>query len=394
MLLWISLAVMSAAVLVSVARPLLRPTPAIPRREADATAIYRDQIREIDAELAQGVIGAADADAARTEVARRLLAADAEQAAQQTALDQTRGDTLRQRLALTLAAGLPVLAVAMYLALGSPHLPGQPLSARLANPNSTANVDNLVHAVETRLRQHPEDGQGWDVIAPVYFKQGRYSEAADAFAKAARILGDTSRRLAGFAEATVLANDGIVIEPARLAYEKLVKLEPGRIEPRFWLAMAKEQDGRLEAAIADYQKMLQEGPPDASWRPLVVERIEEINGKLGAGGLAGLPTSKTTKLATAKESPGPNSVDIAAAERMPSADRQAMIEGMVEGLATRLKANGRDLPGWERLIRAYSIMGRKTDAVAALDAARRNFKDDPQPLAQLTELARSLGLDS
>ena len=382
MLLWIGLALMTAAVLTAVTRPLWRaPGAGLDASDADATSIYRDQIGEIDRDLARGVIDPVEAEAARTEVARRLLDADAKRRTE-PALDAARSGAFGQRIAFGLMAGLPAAAIALYLLNGSPELPGQPLSARLKQPTATADVTQLVRAVEERLRQHPEDGQGWDVIAPVYFKQGRFRDAADAFQRAARILGETPRRLAGFAEATVLVNDGIVTEPARVAYEKLARLEPDRIEPRFWLALAKEQDGKLDAAIADYEKLLAGAPFDASWRPMIVERIEEARAKLG-------------KPAVAKsESRGPTAEDVAAAERLSGSDRKAMIESMVDGLAKRLKDNGRDLAGWERLIRAYVIMGRKSDAAAALGDARRNFKDEPQPLAQLTELAKSLGLDT
>ena len=91
------------------------------------------------------------------------------------------------------------------------------------------------------------------MIAPVYLKLGRFRDAADAYANAARLKGETAALLAGLAEASILASDGVVTEEARTAYEKILKLEPERIEPRFWLALAKEQDGRLAEALADYQ---------------------------------------------------------------------------------------------------------------------------------------------
>ena len=126
------------------------------------------------------------------------------------------------------------------------------------------------------MREHPEDGEGWDVIAPVYYKLGRFRDAANAYAHAARLKGETVRRLAGLAESAVFAADGIVTEEARAAYEKILKLEPGRVEPRFWLALAKEQDGKLADALADYKALLAEAPPDAPWRAAVEGRIAEV----------------------------------------------------------------------------------------------------------------------
>jgi cytochrome c-type biogenesis protein CcmH len=236
--------------------------------------------------------------------------------------------------------------------------------------------------VEARLREHPEDGQGWDVIAPVYFKLGRFREAAAAYVTAARLQGETVRRLAGFAEASVLAADGIVSEEARVAYEKILKLEPGRPEPRFWLALAKEQDGKLDAALADYKGLLSDATADAPWRGAVESRIAEVSQRLG-GTAAG-----------AVEPRGPTSADVAAAEKLAPGDRARMISQMVDGLAERLKRDGRDLAGWLRLVNAYVVLDRKDDARAALARARQHFPADEKALGELAALAKSLGLGS
>ena len=394
MLLWIGLGVMSAAILAVVLRPLLRAAPAEAPPGPDASAVYRDQLAEIETERERGLIPVAEAEAARVEVSRRLL--NSVDAAATAATSAKTAGGLSDRwvswLAVGLAAGVPALTIALYLAVGAPQLPGQPLSARLEPPSDATRVDELIVAVETRLRQHPEDGQGWDVIAPVYLKQGRFRDAAAAFANATRLLGESTRRLAGFAESSVLANDGIVTESARVAYEKLTRLEPGRIEPRFWLALAKEQDGQLAAAVAEYQAFLSEGPPDASWRPLVVERLETAQRRLGVATSSPLPPPQATAAPSTSIQRGPTSEDVAAAERLSTTDRQRMIEDMVQGLAERLKQDGSDLAGWQRLIRAYTVMGRKADAVAALGRARQKFTGEPQSLSVLSELARSLGL--
>ena len=384
MALWVGLAVMAAAVVAVLLAPLLRERSRADR-SGDPTAIYRDQLRELDQEFARGAFGQSEYHTARTEVARRLIAA--------SNFDPATGEAENPQvlppkgLALAIAAAVPISALAIYLTIGAPQLPAQPFAARLKAPVETARVDELVRAVETRLREQPGDGQGWDVVAPVYLKQGRYRDAADAFAKALRLLGETPKRLAGFAEATVLDNDGIVTEPARIAYDKLVKLEPARPEPRFWLALAKEQDGRLDAAAADYDALIQSAPPGATWTDLIVGRREALRAQMSG--------ARSTPLADAvKGASGPSTADIAAAETMSAPDRQKMIEGMVQGLADRLAQNGHDLPGWERLIRAYSTLGRKTEAEAALGKARKSFTGDAAALATLTELARALGLQS
>jgi cytochrome c-type biogenesis protein CcmH len=369
MLLWISFAVLSAAVLIAVLRPLWsarRPVGA-----GHPTEIYRDQLAEIDAEVERGLLSAGEAEEARIEIARRLLASESRSDRPRDAASASRTPARAVRLATVLGAMVPLLAIGLYLVIGSPAQPDQPLAMRARPPVEAADLGKLVAAVEKRLAEKPDDGQGWDVIAPVYLRQGRYPEAVNAYSRALALLGDSPRRLAGFAEATVLQNEGLVTEPARAAYEKLARLEPKRFEPRFWLALAKEQSGRASEAVADFRALLADAEPDAPWRPLVEERIAILEGR-------------------ASEAAAPR----AQAPDMSSADRQRMIEDMVQGLAERLKSQGNDLPGWQRLIRAYVVMGRKDDALAALKAARGNFTDEPGSLSALTELARALGLET
>ncbi|MFM9941907.1 MAG: c-type cytochrome biogenesis protein CcmI [Hyphomicrobiaceae bacterium] len=400
MLLWVCFAVLSGAVLAALLNPLLRQreSPDSQRGAAEQDiAIYRDQLAEIDAERERGQLATSEAEAARTEIARRLLAAGERQSGTKGSRDVARtgvrADTLR-RLAGVLTVAVPIATTGLYLWLGSPNLPAQPLTARLTQPPDTSDVGRLIATVEARLKKFPEDGQGWDVIGPVYLRLARYPEAADAFARAIRLLGENDKRLAGLAEATVLATDGIVNDTARQAYEKLHKLQPQRPEPRFWLALAKEQDGQLQEALVDYRALLKDGEPNATWRPLVAERIVRVEVQLRTGAAPKSPGDKPPASTSPDQPRGPSADDIAAAERLSKDDQQRMIEGMVQGLAERLAKNGRDLQGWQRLIQAYSVMGRKADAVAALGRARGNFVGEPQSLTALNELARNLGLDS
>lgn len=391
MVLWLVLAVLTAVVLIAVLRPLLRPGHDLPSASEPDVAVYRDQLAEVDADRARGLIGDNEAAAAKAEIARRLIAtADAGANSSRSASPASPPMSAAVRYAtIGLAALVPLLAIALYLRLGAPDLPSQPLAARLAAPPDAAHLPELIARVEARLRAHPEDGNGWDVIAPVYLKQGRYRDAADAYATAGRLLGQSTRRLAGFAEATVLANDGIVTEPAREAYKQLAEMEPKRPEPRFWLAMADEQGGRYAEAVAAYEALLKEAADDEPWRAVVSERLDAARAKLA-------PADKSAP-AKAKSAPprsGPSADDIAAAQSLTPEARAQLIDGMVSGLAARLKTDGSDLAGWQRLIRAYVVLGRGDDAATALADARRNFTSDPESLGQLDALAKSLGLGS
>ena len=148
-------------------------------------------------------------------------------------------------------------------------------------------------------------------------------------------------------------------------------------------------------AAEEYRQMLAEGVPDAAWRPLVMERLDAMRARLGGDPAAAKSAPPASSSApAASPSRGPSAEDFAAADRLSAADRDRMIEDMVAGLASRLEKDGRDLAGWQRLIRAYTVMGRKAEAMAALGRARRLFTDEPHSLAALTALATSLGLGS
>jgi len=387
MLLWLLFALMTAASLLAILRPLMRPAPAQPPapQDAGALAVYRDQLAEIETDVGRGVIDKTEAEAARIEISRRLLAV-ADGAAGSGSAPDPRPSQLTRRLTLVLAGGVPVFALALYLAYGAPSMPGMPHSEVmqvLARQQKTSNaqVEALVQKVEARLREAPQDAKGWDVIAPVYFKIGRFRDAASAFQQAIRLSGESVARLNGFADASVFAADGIVTEEARKAYERVLELDPKRLEARFWLALAKEQDGNLAAARTDFQRLLADAPADAPWRASVEERTAALTQRLE--GKTPAPAEK-----------GPSQEQMDAAKDMSPADRQRMIEGMVSGLAERLKSNGNDLAGWLRLVRAYSVLNKPEAAKAALADARKALANDDKALAQLSQLAATLGLGS
>jgi cytochrome c-type biogenesis protein CcmH len=382
--LWLALAVLTAAVLIAVLRPLLRPAGGLSATAAQAdVAVYRDQLAELETDRARGLIGETEAAAAKTEIARRLLASADAARTGDAPTSPLHPDSSPRAAAIALAVIAPLLAVALYLFLGAPNIPGQPLSARAPSPADSAGLSQLIAKVESRLREHPEDGTGWDVIAPVYLKQGRYADAANAYNKASALLGESPRRLAGFAEATVMARDGIVTEPARLAYEQLARLEPKRPEPRFWLALAKEQNGEFAEAAAAYEALLAEIDESTPWRAVVSERLAGVRTKLAPPEAGKVPAER-----------GPTADDVAAASSMAPEARAQFIDQMVSGLAARLKQNGNDLAGWQRLIRAYVVLGRSNDAATALTDARQHFSAEPESLARLDALARNLGIGS
>jgi cytochrome c-type biogenesis protein CcmH len=384
-LLWVIFAVLTALVLYALLRPLASGRASEASRADFNATVYRDQLGEVESDRERGLIGEGDAEAARIEIARRLLATDAEE--QSSKLSPTHFPT--RALAPGLAVALPLLALGLYLVYGSPRLPDQPLTARLEDPASDKNLEVLVARVEARLREHPEEGEGWEVIAPVYMGWRRYPDAAEAYRQSIRLLGESPKRLSGYGQALVLANDGVVSEDARAALERAIALDPNLIEPRLVLIIAKEQDGKFAAAADAWRALLATAPADAPWRKLAEQRLAEDEAKL-----AGKPVPGGPEGAPEGSSSGPGPGDIAAAQQMNPADRQAMIETMVQRLADRLTQNGDDLAGWLKLVRAYTVLDRKDDALKALERAKTQFSGNAEALQQLDALAAELGLKS
>ena len=389
MLLWVILAFLTALVLFILLRPLAAGGKTGYAPEAHDAAVYRDQLEEIESDRARGLIGETEAEAARIEVARRLLAADSRS---RDSSPPTIADKRAKTATVCVALLLPLLALGLYLVYGSPRLPDQPLAARLQDPASERNLAALVARVEARLRQHPEEGQGWEVIAPVYLSWGRYGDAAEAYAHAIRLLGESAKRLSGRGQALVLANNGVVTEEARQALERALALDATLMEPRILLAVAKEQDGRLAEAIADWRSLLASADATAPWRKMVETRIAAAEAQLAGRPSDGMEAQDAP--ADGQDEAGPSSDEGANAQEMTPAERQVMVEKMVQGLAGQLDRNGGDLAEWLKLIRSYSVLDRKDEARKALERAKNQFSGDAQALQRLDRLAAELGLNS
>jgi cytochrome c-type biogenesis protein CcmH len=384
-LLWVILAGLTAVVLFFLLRPLAGGGGDEPAREAFDAAVYRDQLEEIDSDRARGLIPESEAEAARIEVVRRLLAADAKKSGKGGTRD---GGRPARAAMIGVALALPLAVLGVYLLYGSPRLPDQPLAARLQEPVDGQNIAALVARVEARLRAHPEEGEGWDAIAPIYMSARSYNAAAEAYSQAIRLLGASAKRLSGYGQALVLEKDGVVSEQARTMLERALALDATLMEPRILIAIAKEQDGEYGAAIEDWRGLLEREGADEAWRAMVQMRIASAEAHLSGRPQAGAGMASREGLR------GPSAGDIEAAQNMSPADRQAMVETMVQRLAARLEQGSDDLPGWLRLVRAYTVLDRKDDAQEALARAKSQFADNAQAIEQLDALAAELGLKS
>lgn len=380
MLLWIVMAVLTAAASLSVLIPLYRRNRADRSRSAEELSIYRDQLSEVDRDVARGLVAESEAEAARTEIARRILRAS-------DAADEDRAKSSVRTRSVAAVVGVvvvPLAALGLYLSVGSPHLPDQPIAVRMAAPPQAQDIAVLIQRVETHLAANPEDGRGWELLGPVYVRLGRYDDAATAFSNASRLLGPTAEREADVGEAITRASGNVVTADARAAFQRAHALDEDAVRPRFYLALALEQSGQADEAVGAWRDLLDGAPANAPWAEVARQALARLEGTAVAP-----PALNGEAVAPP---PGPSREDVQAAAAMSPEERMAMIGGMVDSLAARLEENPEDAEGWARLIRSYMVLNRVEDAGAALETARAEFSGDAEKLTIVETQARAVGL--
>ncbi|TPO00735.1 c-type cytochrome biogenesis protein CcmI [Mesorhizobium sp. B1-1-5] len=374
MLFWVIAAILTLGASLAVLLPLTGGMKgASPAGDHDLE-VYRDQLSELDRDMARGLIQPGEAEEARAEIGRRILRLAA--AVQPDAAIPKPARSARWVASVAVLA-VPLLSWGLYGMLGSPDLPSQPLAERLAKNPADASVDELVARAEAHLAANPSDGKGWDVLAPIYLRLQRFPDAVTAYRNAIRLDGDSAVRQSGLGEAIASAAGGIVSADAQKAFEAALKLDPANAKANFYLAVGLAQEGKKADAVAAWQKMLGQLAPDSPWRSAVRQALAE------AGGPA---------VADAAPANGPDAQQVEAAQQMSPQDRQAMIETMVAGLDDKLKQNPRDEEGWMRLIRSYVVLGKADQARDALGRAVAAFGADSEQAKKFTAFAASLGV--
>jgi len=379
MLLAFVLALMTALAVFAVLWPLgqSRPGQADGGSAAGDIAVYRDQLEEIERDRSAGTIGGPEAQAAQLEVSRRLIAAAGAMRSAAAGGDPRTRLRRRRVTAVTALVLMPFGAAVVYLALGSPNLPGQPLQQRMANAQNS--LPAMIAQIERHLERNPQDGRGWEVIAPVYMREGRYDDAVRANRNALAYLGESAKRQGDLAESLVLQAGGVVTGEAKSLFEKAAASDPADARAHFYLGLAAEQDGRKEDAAKIWQALIQQAPPDAPWISAVREALRRV---------AGPPPGSAPQSTS-----GPTADQMAAVAAMPPADRENMIRSMVDGLEARLHTDSGDVDGWLRLMRARLVLGERDKAVAAAAQARRALKDAPDKLRRIDDGIKSAGLE-
>lgn len=396
MLFWILAALLTAAAVAVVLRPLMMPARDAARRADYDLAVYKDQLAEVDRDLARGTITQSEAEAARTEIARRLLAADrgGEGDASSPAPAAAPGRAARV-LAVVLTLAVPVAALTFYLAEGSPGVPGQPFAQRdPGERQQLIRAEMDAGALQRELEaERPEDVGGWVDLAGRWADLGRWAEAAEAYGRAVGLTEGDPRLLSAYGEALVNIDDGTVTGQAIEAFERALAADPTDPRAQYYMAVAAVQSGQDQLALDRFRALMGHSPADAPWVPIVRDRITATANRLGldpeevmpepqppapeaAGGLAG-----TGRPPAAGGLPGPTEEQMAAAQDMDPEAQQEMIRGMVEGLAARLEDDPDDLDGWQRLGRSYAVLGEPAKAAEAFEQAAELAPEDPAILA-------------
>lgn len=276
-MIWIAFAALAALALALTLPPLLRTTAKTgPARDL---AVYRDQLKELDADLERGLISSAEAEAARTEIKRRILALPQSSTAAPSKPSRP--------IAFAVAAGVVALSLATYLTLGRPALPSRFYDAKAERDASgkemLAEINGMVARLAAKLKAQPNDAKGWRMLGWSYIQLGRVKEGIDALARAVTLDPDNAPLRSQYGEALVQDADGNVTADAIAAFDESLKRDPKDPRARFYKGMALVQTGHDKEGLALWREIIRDAPADAEWLPGLRAQAEELAAKLGAG---------------------------------------------------------------------------------------------------------------
>ncbi len=376
MLFWILAAVLTAAVLLLIVPPLLRSGAAAPDRDAFDREVYRDQLDELERDRARGLINDAQAEAAKAEIARRMLAtAEKSGSAATTATPRS-----ARVLAVLLALMLPLGALSVYGLYGRPDLPAQPLASRNLEQERGGPPKTVLAAMDklkAQLAENPNDLQGWLILGQAYAKMGRNADAAEALRHAVALNGDDVELQGLFGETLVSANDGMVPEEAVKAFDAVLAKEPKDPRARFFAALARYQAGDRRDALNRWSALMAESPADAPWVPVLRDQIREaaIALDLDPAKVTPQPLPAEQKPASPVASQGQSGQPSQNGQAAEGQSQDEMIRGMVASLAAKLDADPSDVEGWLKLARSYGVLGEPEKALEAARKARERAPD-------------------
>lgn len=398
--LWLPVIIISLIVLAWLVAPGMKLAQSNAKRADYDINVYKDQLAELDREAAEGRIEGSELDAARLEIQRRLLAASDDK--EQSVKDASKGGTLPIFMA---AGAAPIFAIAFYMYNGSPEIPDHPLSSRpevmrAADAQASAHsgqqapsMEQALVSLEQRLQENPNDVDGWILLARSYAGTGNAVKAAEAYARAVPLADRHPMLLADWAEARLNAQQGQFSVEVFNDFVEARENDPTLPKPWFYIGLDMAMGGNFQGAVQTWTDLMLIAPDNPQLKQALNQQITKAAKEGGidvstitpsdvakqvAAQMQAVRTSQTPELTTpapTAAAPGPSQEDVQAAQEMSSEDRSAFIRSMVARLAEKLEENPNDPEGWQRLIRAYEVLGETDKAAKArqkLEAIKAN----------------------
>jgi cytochrome c-type biogenesis protein CcmH len=382
--LWLALGFMTAIAVGLAVTPLVRrPQMAASRRDYDLR-VYRAQLAELARERERGLLGGREAEAARLEVERRMLAADADRERRNRSATHGR----HWAIAAALLLGLPALTGALYAHLGSPHQPSAPFAGRAEEraqvaarqQGSLPSVETLITRLEAQRVSNPDDLEISSRLARAYALAGRFDDSAEVYREAISRHPDVAELHSALGEALVMASDDIVGPEAHAAFDQALALDPADARARFYGGLAMLQRGERQDALDTWIDLVENAPAEAPWLPDLRQRTAALAEDLGLDPERVLPASRAAGTAETEDGAsgrrGPSAEQMQATEAMAPEERAAMIRGMVDDLAARLEQQPDDVEGWRMLGRSFAVLGEAARSAEAYGQAARRLPDD------------------
>lgn len=347
MILPLILIALTFAVVMFLLFPLRREHKTVPRLDYDIV-VYRDQLTELDKDIERGLLAEEEAKAARIEIQRRMLAADIAE----TTVPNESSLCSKRILALFVMIFVPLGAGFLYLYLGSPELPAKPYAERAHDPEFI--LAGEAEQLAAQLDNSP-DVKGYKELAAIYTALRFYDRAATAYQKVIEMQKADAETWSGLGEVISMMNGGQVTPDARAAFAQALRLDPHEARSRFYLGLAEMQINQPRRAVAIWRDLEADSAPDAPWLSMVKQHISEV-AKAAGFDAASIPPAPP--VLTPQD-------DTSAIMAMSPSDQNAMIHQMVERLAARMKDNPGDIDGWEKLAKAYRVLGEPQKAQEA-----------------------------
>lgn len=373
-MIWIIASAVLLIALVLLAWPFVRSGKETISRSESGLDIYRRQLQELDAEIDRGAVRTRETETMQVEIKRRML-----RLGRQENTSVPTGKNGNKYVILAIIVLVPLASLGLYADLGSPGEPSRPLASRDIPAEraalQTGNADSLIQQLVDSLSKQPDNLEGWMLLARTLTEVGRYREAAETYMKATIVAPTTAGLYVGAGENFYFAADGNVDVKAKEAFDKALELAPDNPGARYYLALFAAQNGQEKEALGSWRKLYEESEADAPYMPVLKRRIKEVATRMNTE----LGDLFDRKPAVALP-PGPSDKDIAAAANMSATDRQAMIQSMVEGLATRMV----EAPDYDGLMRLGNSYGTLEDYDKSAEAYARAAALKPDDVAAMT----------